>query len=252
MNAATVLITGALSGVGRATALAFANEGANLVVCGHCGETGQSLAAELVALGVKADFMLADMTEEAQVRSLIGQTIERFGRLDVAVNNSGLDGEPGPFAGQTLADYYRAAFETRVLGLLLGLKHQLPVMLKQGAGSVINLSSISGHIGSAGAAVHVASKHAVEGLTTSAAFAVAAQGVRVNAVELGPVAKAMFGRVGDGSLDGDAGVSLRQSRPAQRGATPEAIAQTIVFLASNKARCVTGQCISLAGGQWPL
>jgi len=245
MSTPTVLITGALTGIGRATALAFAHEGANVVVSGRRQEAGQQLANELRALGVQAEFLLADVTDEAQVASLVSQTLERFGRLDVAVNNAGVEGELGPVAGQTAANY-RATFETNVLGTLLSLKHEIPVMLAQGSGSIINLSSIAGQVGMPGASVYVASKHAVEGLTKSAALEVAAQGVRINAVAPGPVETAMLTRFTGGSDDAKAG--LLSMMPAKRGAAPEEIAQTIVFLASDKARFLTGQSIAVDGG----
>ena len=245
MNTPIVLITGALTGIGRATAVAFAREGAIVVVSGRREEAGQQLAAELRALGARAEFLLADVTDEAQVQSLVSQTVERFGRLDVAVNNAGVEGELGPIAGQT-ATNYRATFDTNVLGTLLSLKYELPVMLMQGSGSIINLSSIAGQVGMAGASVYVASKHAVEGLTKSAALEVAAQGVRVNAVAPGPVETAMLTRFTGGSSDAKAG--LLDMMPARRSATPEEIAQTIVFLASDKARFLTGQSLAVDGG----
>ena len=117
MNTPTVLITGALTGIGRATALAFAREGANVVVSGRRGEAGQQLATELRAIGVRAEFLRADVTDEAQVRSLVSQTVERFGRLDVAVNNAGVEGDLGSITGQTAANY-RATFDTNVLGTI--------------------------------------------------------------------------------------------------------------------------------------
>jgi len=245
MTTPTILITGALTGIGRATALAFAREGANVVVSGRREEAGQQLATELRALGAQAEFLLADVTDEAQVASLVNQTVERFGRLDVAVNNAGVEGELGPVTGQT-AENYRATFETNVLGTLLSLKHEIPVMLAQGSGSIINLSSIAGQVGMAGASVYVASKHAVEGLTKAAALEVAAQGVRINAVAPGPVETAMLTRFTGGSEDAKAG--LLSMMPAKRGAAPEEIAQTIVFLASDKARFLTGQSIAVDGG----
>ena len=245
MTTPTILITGALTGIGRATALAFAREGANVVVSGRREEAGQQLATELRALGAQAEFLLADVTDEAQVASLVNQTVERFGRLDVAVNNAGVEGELGPVTGQT-AENYRATFETNVLGTLLSLKHEIPVMLAQGSGSIINLSSIAGQAGMAGASVYVASKHAVEGLTKAAALEVAAQGVRINAVAPGPVETAMLTRFTGGSEDAKAG--LLSMMPAKRGAAPEEIAQTIVFLASDKARFLTGQSIAVDGG----
>jgi NAD(P)-dependent dehydrogenase (short-subunit alcohol dehydrogenase family) len=245
MTTPTVLITGALTGIGRATALAFAREGANVVVSGRHEEAGQALAAELRALGVSSEFLRADVTDEAQVQSLVSQTVERFGRLDVAVNNAGVEGSLGPIASQTAANYH-ATFDTNVLGTLLSLKHELPVMLSQGSGSIINLSSIAGQVGMAGASVYVASKHAVEGLTKSAALEVAAHGVRVNAVAPGPVETAMLTRFTGGNDEAKAG--LLGMMPAKRGATPEEIAQTIVFLASDKARFLTGQSIAVDGG----
>jgi len=245
MTTPTILITGALTGIGRATALAFAREGANVVVSGRREEAGQQLATELRALGAQVEFLLADVTDEGQVASLVSRTVERFGRLDVAVNNAGVEGEQSPVAGQTAANY-RATFDTNVLGTLLSLKHEIPPMLAQGSGSIINLSSIAGQVGMAGASVYVASKHAVEGLTKAAALEVAAQGVRINAVAPGPVETAMLTRFTGGSDDAKAG--LLSMMPAKRGATPEEIAQTIVFLASDKARFLTGQSIAVDGG----
>jgi len=245
MNTPTILITGALTGIGRATALAFAQEGVNIVVSGRRQQAGRQLAAELRTLGVEADFLLADVTDEAQVQALIGHAVERFGRIDVAVNNAGVEGELGAIAGQTAANY-RATFDTNVLGTLLSLKHEIPVMLKQGGGSIINLSSIAGQVGVAGASVYAASKHAVEGLTKSAALEVAAAGVRVNAVAPGPVETAMLTRFTGGSADAKAG--FLATMPAKRAATAEEIAQTIVFLASDKARFLTGQSIAVDGG----
>jgi NAD(P)-dependent dehydrogenase (short-subunit alcohol dehydrogenase family) len=245
MDPQTVLITGALTGIGRATAVAFAREGANVVASGRNEQAGRQLVAELRALGAKAEFVTADVTDEAQVRSLVSKALEHFGRLDVAVNNAGVEGSLGPIADQSAANY-RATFDTNVLGTLLGLKYELAVMQKQGGGSIINLSSIAGRVGMAGASVYVASKHAVEGLTKTAALEVAAQGVRVNAVAPGPVETAMLTRFTGGSDQAKAG--LLDMMPAKRGATPEEIAQTIVFLASDKARFLTGQSIAVDGG----
>ena len=245
MTQATVLITGALTGIGRATAVAFAREGANLVVSGRRDDAGAALVAELRALGAQAEYVRADVTKDTDVDALIRRTVERFGRLDVAVNNAGTEGQLGPIAGQT-QENYRATFDTNVLGVLLSLKYQLPVMLKQGSGSVINLSSVAGQVGMAGASVYVASKHAVEGLTKSAALEVAESGVRVNAVAPGPVQTDMLERFTGGNADAKAG--LLAMMPAKRGGTTDEIAQTIVFLASDKAKYLTGQSIAVDGG----
>jgi NAD(P)-dependent dehydrogenase (short-subunit alcohol dehydrogenase family) len=245
MNPPVVLITGALTGIGRATALAFAAEGAQLVVSGRRDDAGQALAAELRALGVRAEYLRADVRNEAEVRSLVEQTVERFGRIDVAVNNAGTEGQLGPIAEQS-EDNYRATFDTNVLGVLLALKHEMRVMLKQGAGAIVNLSSVAGQVGFAGASVYVASKHAVEGLTKSAALEGAGAGVRVNAVAPGPVQTEMLDRFTGGNQEAKSG--FLASLPARRAGTPEEIAQTIVFLASDKARFLTGQSVGVDGG----
>ncbi|MFM0064629.1 SDR family NAD(P)-dependent oxidoreductase [Paraburkholderia aspalathi] len=244
MNSPVVLITGALTGIGRATALAFAREGNRVVVSGRREEAGQALAAELRALGAEAEFLRADVRFEAEVRSVVEQTVARFGRLDVAVNNAGTEGQLAPLVEQT-ATNYEDTFSVNVLGTLLSLKHEMRVMLEQGAGSIINLSSIAGQVGIAGASVYAASKHAVEGLTKSAALEGAAAGVRVNAVAPGPVATEMLDRFAGGSEEGKA--SFLATIPARRAATPDEIAQTIVFLASDKARYLTGQNIAVDG-----
>jgi NAD(P)-dependent dehydrogenase (short-subunit alcohol dehydrogenase family) len=240
-----VLITGALSGIGRVTALAFAREGNRVVVSGRREEAGQVLAAELRGLGAEAEFFRADVRFEEEVQSLVEQTVKRFGRIDVAVNNAGTEGELGPIVDQSVENY-EATFAVNVLGTLLSLKHEMHVMLAQGSGAIINLSSIAGQVGMAGASVYVASKHAVEGLTKSAALEGAAVGVRVNAVAPGPVATDMLDRFV--SNDEAAKAGFLATIPARRAADPEEIAQTIVFLASDKARYLTGQSIAVDGG----
>ena len=157
-NPPVVLITGALTGIGRATAIAFANEGARLVVSGRHNDEGQRLVAELRKLGTEAEFLRSDVRHEDDVRTLVDQTVARFGRLDVAVNNAGTEGKPGPVTEQT-ADSYAATFDSNVLGTLLSMKHELRVMLAQGHGSIVNVSSTYGRTGAPGASVYVASKH---------------------------------------------------------------------------------------------
>ena len=244
MTKKTVLITGALTGIGKATAHAFAAEGYNLAISGRKADLGQKLLTELKSKGVDAEFIQADVTDEKQVESLVVQVVKRFGKLDVAVNNAGTEGELGPITGQTAKNFH-ATFETNVLGVLLSMKYELAAMEKQKSGSIINLSSIAGQVGMAGASVYVASKHAVEGLTKSGALEVAAMGIRVNAVAPGPVETDMLNRFTGGDKDAKAG--LLGMMPAQRGAQPEEIAQTIVFLASDKARYLTGQSIAVDG-----
>ena len=245
MNTPVVLITGALTGIGRATAIAFAKEGARVAVSGRREEAGQALAAELRAMGVQAEFLRADVRFEADVRSLIEQTVARFGRIDIAVNNAGTEGQLGPIVDQS-TENYETTFATNVLGMLLSIKHEMRIMLAQGSGSIVNLSSISGRVGIPGAAVYVASKHAVEGITKSAALEGAATGVRVNAVAPGPVQTDMLDRFVGGSEEAKTG--FLDSIPAKRAASVDEIAQTIVFLASDKARYLTGQSIAVDGG----
>ncbi|GGA30029.1 SDR family NAD(P)-dependent oxidoreductase [Dyella nitratireducens] len=245
MNTPVVLITGALTGIGRATAIAFAKEGARLAVSGRREEEGQALAAQLRGMGVQAAFIRADVRFEEDVRKLVEQTMAHYGRLDVAVNNAGTEGGLGPIVDQTVENY-ESTFATNVLGTLLSVKHQMRVMLPQGSGSIVNVSSVAGKVGFAGASVYVASKHAVEGITKSAALEGAAVGVRVNAVAPGPVATNMLDRFTGGSDEMKAG--FLGSIPAKRAADVDEIAQTIVFLASGKARYLTGQAIAVDGG----
>jgi NAD(P)-dependent dehydrogenase (short-subunit alcohol dehydrogenase family) len=245
MSHPVVLITGALTGIGRATALAFAKEGADIVVSGRRDDAGQALVAELRALGAKAEFIRADVRHESDVQNLVDKTVARFGRLDVAVNNAGTEGKPGPVTQQN-AESYAATFDTNVLGVLLSMKHELRVMEAQGAGSIVNLSSTMGSRGAPNASLYTASKHAVEGLTKSAALEAAAFGVRVNAVAPGPVETAMLDRF-TGNADRKAG--LVAGVPLKRAGQPEEIADAIVFASSAKASFITGQIIAVNGGK---
>lgn len=245
MNSPVVLITGALTGIGRATALAFAHDGARIVVSGRRDEAGQALAAELRELGTEAEFIRVDVRHDDEVRDLVDRTVTRFGRLDVAVNNAGTEGKPGPVTDQT-AESYAATFDTNVLGTVLSMKHELRVMQAQGHGSIVNLSSTLGHRAAPGASIYTASKHAVEGLTKAAALEGAAFGVRVNAVAPGPIETEMLNRF-TGSADRKAG--LIAGVPVKRAGTPDEIAQTIVFLTSDKASFLTGQIVAVDGGK---
>jgi NAD(P)-dependent dehydrogenase (short-subunit alcohol dehydrogenase family) len=245
MKAPVVLVIGALAGIGRATALAFAHEGARLVISGRRADAGEAMLDELRAAGAEAEFIGADVRLEDEVRNLIDKAVVRFGRLDVAVNSAGTEGRPGPLTEQS-AETYAATFETNVLGTLFSMKHELRVMLPQGAGSIINLSSTLGQHGGAGAALYSASKHAVEGLTKSAALEAAASSVRVNAVAPGPVDTEMLSRF---TVTADRKAALVAGVPLKRMGRPEEIAQTIVFLASDKAPFITGQIIGVDGGK---
>src|SRR5260370_15468663 len=178
MSTPVVLITGALSGIGRATASAFAKNGASVVASGRREAEGMSLEAELRNLGADAVFIRADVRREDDVRGLIDRTVARFGRIDAAVNAAGTEGQPGPVIEQS-AESYAATFDTNVLGTLLSMKHELRVMQAQGHGSIINISSTYGHEGAAGASIYIGSKHAAESITQSVALEIAKSGIRV-------------------------------------------------------------------------
>jgi NAD(P)-dependent dehydrogenase (short-subunit alcohol dehydrogenase family) len=245
MPSSVVLITGALAGIGRATAFAFARDGARVVVSGRSDDAGQALVSELRALGTEAEFVRTDVRREDDVRTLIDRTVSRFGRLDVAVNNAGTSGQSGPLTEQS-PDSYAATFDTNVLGTLLSLKHELRVMETQGSGSIINLSSTMGSRGAAGASLYVASKHAIEGLTKTAALEGAPFGVRVNAVAPGPVDTELLTRFA-GSVERKAAIA--QSVPLKRIGTAEEIAQVILFVASANADFLTGEIVHINGGR---
>jgi NAD(P)-dependent dehydrogenase (short-subunit alcohol dehydrogenase family) len=245
MSSPVVLITGALTGIGRATAISFARSGNRVIVSGRRENAGQAFESELRSLGAEAEFVQADVRHEEDVRRLVDRTVARFGRLDAAVNNAGTEGKPGPVTEQTVEDY-TAAFETNVVGTLLAMKYELRIMQEQGSGSIVNISSTMGERGAANMSLYAGSKHAVEGITKSAALEAAAFGVRVNAVAPGPTETGMLDRL-TGSPDRKA--ALYAAVPLKRGGTPEEIADAIVFVASDKAAFITGQIIRVNGGK---
>jgi NAD(P)-dependent dehydrogenase (short-subunit alcohol dehydrogenase family) len=245
MNGQVVLLTGALTGIGRAAAVAFAKKGAKVVVAGRRDEVGQALANELRSLGSEAEFISADVRKEEDVRALVDKTVERFGRLDVAVNNAGSEGKPGPITDQT-AESYAATFDTNVLGVILSMKHEVRAMQRQGAGSIINISSTYGHEGAAGASVYVGSKHAVEGLTKSVALELAKSRIRVNAVAPGPTDTGMLTRF-TGTPENKA--ALVTTVPMARLGLSEELAAAIVFIASDEASFITGHVLNVDGGK---
>ena len=245
MKKQVVMITGAVTGIGHATALAFGQDGANLVVSGRNAEAGEAVVKELRALGAEAEFVLTDVTREDDVRTLIEKTVKRFGRLDVAVNCAGTAEQPGPLVDQTVENYTKT-FDTNVLGTFLGLKHELKVMIPQGSGSIINMSSTLGQKAALGTSIYAATKHAVEGLTKTAALEAASANVRVNAVAPGPIDTGLLDRV-TGSAEKKA--DMVAGVPLKRLGRPEEIAQMILFLASDKAPFITGQIFGVDGGK---
>jgi len=244
MDEPVILITGALTGIGRAAAVAFAKQGAKVVVSGRRDEAGEALVEELRSLGSEAEFIRADVRKEEDVRVLVDATVGRFGRLDVAVNNAGTEGHVGPITDQT-AQSVAATFDTNVLGVILSMKHEVRVMQGQGSGSIVNISSTYGHEGAAGASVYVGSKHAVEGITKSVALEIADSGIRVNGVAPGPTDTGMLTRF-TGTPENKA--ALVTGVPMARLGLSEELASAIVFIASDEASFITGHILNVDGG----
>jgi len=233
-----VLITGASSGIGRSTALAFANVGARLALGSRNEDTAQGFLREL---GSSAVFRKTDVSKGADARALVGLAVERFGRLDVAVNNAALEtrGKIVDFD----EDAYARIFDTNVKGMFLAMQAQVLAMRGGGGGSIVNLSSTGGSRGMPGMSIYVASKHAVEGLSRTAALELAAENIRVNVVAPGPTGTPMLDRVTDGHPD-----NFAKRVPLGRVGTPEEIAQAIVWVSSKAASFVTGAVIPVNGG----
>src|SRR6202051_3382016 len=236
MSNPVVLITGALTGIGRAAAVAFAKKGAKVVVVGRRDEAGQALVKELRSFGSEAEFINADVRKEDDVRAMVDKTVARFGRLDVAVNNAATEGQSGPITDQT-AESFTATFETNVLGVVLSMKHEVRAMQAQGSGNIINISSTYGHEGAAFASIYVGAKHAVEGIAKS--------GIRVNAVAPGPTDTGMLTRF-TGTAENKA--ALATQVPLGRLGLSEEVADGIVFIASDEARFITGHVLNVDGG----
>jgi NAD(P)-dependent dehydrogenase (short-subunit alcohol dehydrogenase family) len=244
MDERVILITGALTGIGRATAVAFAKKGARVVVAGRRDEAGEALVRELRAFGSEAEFIKADVRKEEDVRVLVDTTVARFGRLDVAVNNAATEGQVGPITDQT-AESVAATFDTNVVGVILSMKHEVRAMKEQGSGSIINISSTYGHEGAPGASVYVGAKHAVEGITKSVALEVADSGIRVNGVAPGPTDTGMLTRF-TGTPENKA--ALVTGVPLARLGLSEEVADGIVFIASDEASFITGHILNVDGG----
>jgi NAD(P)-dependent dehydrogenase (short-subunit alcohol dehydrogenase family) len=244
MTQQVVLITGALTGIGRATAMAFAKKGSKVVVSGRHDDEGQALAGELQALGAEAHFVRADVTKEDEVRKLIDKTVARFGRLDAAVNNAGVEGEVGPIQDAT-AENFKAVHDTNVLGVFLSMKYELRAMAGQDSGSIVNIASTYGHKAAAGATAYVSSKFAVEGLTKTVALEQGNSGIRVNAVGPGPIDTGMLDRF-TGTAEGND--ALISTVPLLRRGNPEEIANAIVFISSPEASYISGTVFEVDGG----
>ncbi|MCY1009749.1 glucose 1-dehydrogenase [Nannocystis pusilla] len=236
-----VLITGISSGIGRATARAFAAAGARLVLGSRDAGAGDALTAELRERGTEALFLATDVTASGGLEALVAAGLRRFDRLDVAVNNAGVE-VTGAIDGGDEAAFDRA-FDTNVKGVWRALRAEIPALLRGPGGAIVNLGSVAGMRGMPGASVYAATKFAVEGLTRSAALELAPHKIRVNAVAPGPVATPMLDRFTGGHPE-----VMAQRVPLGRLAAPEEIARAVLWLASDDASFVTGTTLAVDGG----
>jgi NAD(P)-dependent dehydrogenase (short-subunit alcohol dehydrogenase family) len=240
-----VLVTGGATGIGKAASLAFARQGAKVVIAGRTQKSGELVVNEIKKMGGEALFFQTDIAQEQEVARLIHHTVEAFGGLDVAFNNSGTEGILCPITDQS-AENYDSVFNTNVKGVMLSMKYQIPELLKRGGGAIINNASIAGHIGFAGGSVYVASKHAVLGLTRCAALEFASQGIRINAVSPGAIETDMFERFTGGQAEAKQGMIA--AHPIGRLGKPEEIANAVLWLASEESSFVIGHSLLLDGG----
>jgi NAD(P)-dependent dehydrogenase (short-subunit alcohol dehydrogenase family) len=245
MSESVVVVTGALTGIGRAAARAFAQRGDVVVISGRHDEAGEHLAQELESDGAKdALFVRADVRFEREIADLVDTTVKSFGRLDIAVNNAGTEGHLAPLTELT-ALQYNHTFGTNVLGALLSMKHELRLMQRQGSGAIVNVTSIYGDRGFPNSALYVASKHAIIGLTRTAALEAAPFGVRVNAIGPGYIDTPMFARVLGNAESQSAATS---TIPQGRAGRPDEVADAILFLSGGQSTYLTGQTLFLDGG----
>jgi len=243
-----VLITGGTTGIGRATAVAFAREGAHVVISGRRRPEGAETVALIEKEGAKGLFIQGDVSDEAQVKALVQATLDTFGRLDIAFNNAGIEGTPVPLTEGTVEQYQRV-FDINVKGVFLSMKHEIPALLKSGGGSIVNTSSIGGSLGFPAMGLYVATKHAVNGLTKTAALETAKQGIRINTVSPAGIETEMLERfVGPASAASEQRQYFANLHPVGRLGTPEEIAGAVLYLSSPAASFVTGHDFVLDGG----
>jgi NAD(P)-dependent dehydrogenase (short-subunit alcohol dehydrogenase family) len=235
------LVTGGTSGIGKRTAVAFAEAGAKVVVSGRREKEGAQVVNEIEKIGGDAAFVRADVGKDADVMAIVDFALEKFGRLDIAFNNAGVEWK-GPLDQVTEAEY-RRVFDINVWGVLNSMRHEIPAMLKSGGGAIINTSSVAGHTGFAQVSIYTASKHAVEGLTKALALEFAKQNIRINAIAPGPIATDMWDR-----FAGDASDQIISLIPAARIGSAEEIAAAVLYLASDAAKFTTGTSLVVDGG----
>lgn len=245
MQGRVALVTGALSGIGRAAVEAFARQGARVVVSGRNATRGAALVDALRAAGHEAVYRDCDVRSEADIEALVALALERYGRLDIAVNNAGADGASLPITEHT-PETYAETFDINVRGVLLSMKHEMRAMAKSGGGSIVNVSSTMAFRGRPNLGLYCASKHAVEGLTKVGAIEGAAMGIRVNGIAPGQIDTPMLDRVAT-KVGGKGHIAA--GPPMKRLGTPEEAASLILYLASDGASYVTGQTVAVEGGR---
>lgn len=241
------LITGGTSGIGEASARLFAQQGAKVIISGRREKEGTQVVESIVEAGGVARFIQADVAIEEQVSGLIKQVVSQFGKIDIAFNNAGVEQSPLANLTETSAEDYRKIFDINVFGVWLSLKYEIQEMLKTGGGSIVNTSSIAGHIGMPGASTYIASKHAVEGLTKSTALEVADKGIRINAVAPAAIETDMVDRF-TGGRDSEMAAYLKTLHPLGRMGKPIEVAQAVLYLASDQSGFTTGISLPVDGG----
>jgi Dehydrogenases with different specificities (related to short-chain alcohol dehydrogenases) len=245
MQGKVAIVTGASAGIGSATALAFGREGANVAVADVDVERGKEVVGALAELGVEALFLRTEVSDASSVAELVRGTVDRFGRLDFAFNNAGIEGSQAPTAECAIENWNRT-IAVNLTGVFLCMREEIPRMLESGGGAIVNNSSVAGLVGFAGIPAYAASKHGILGLTKTAALEYATQGVRVNAVCPGVINTEMITRF----THGDAAMAeqLLLTEPVGRLGTPTEVADAVVWLCSERASFVTGQALAVDGG----
>ena len=245
LSGKVAIVTGASAGIGRAAALALAAEGAAVVVADVAADRGEAVAAEIRDKGGRALFVPTDVSHDDQVAAAVRTAVETFGGLDLAFNNAGIEGAPAITHECTLENWNRT-LAVNLTGVWSCMRHEIPAMLARGGGSIVNTSSVAGLVGFASLPAYTASKHAIVGLTKTAALEYATQGIRVNAVCPGVIDTEMIDRFTGNQPDAEA--ALLATEPVGRLGRPEEIADALVWLCSERASFVTGQAIAVDGG----
>jgi len=241
------LITGGSSGMGRTTALAFAQKGAKIVVASRREKEGEETVAMIKEIGSEAIFVKTDITQVIEVENLVNQTINTYARLDYAFNNAGVEGILGPSIEQTESNW-NYIIDINLKGVWLSMKYQIPAMLKNGGGAIVNNASIYGLMGLANLSIYCASKHGVIGLTKAVALEQATAGIRINTVCPGIIQTDMVDRAFGKDDDSEGKVQMAASHPIGRLGKPEEIANAVVWLCSDSASFITGHSLTIDGG----